>query len=81
MQRTGVSSGTIVSVGYEAATSTLELEFTSGDIFQFFHVPLSAYIGFMNAGSKTDWYNHNIKAVFESKKIVEDIVPPEGEPL
>ena len=45
MRRVQISSGTILSIGYEAATLTLELELFSGDVFQFYHVPLSTYIG------------------------------------
>lgn len=76
MQRTGVTSGTIRSVGYEAATAILELELVSGEVFQYFNVPLNTYIAFMNANSKGDFYNHNIKAVYESKKITENITTP-----
>ncbi len=73
MVRTGVTSSTIISVGYEAATSILELELFSGEIIQYFNVPLSVYIAFMNAGSKGDYYQHNIKSVFEGKQVTEVI--------
>ncbi len=79
MQRTGVLSGTIMSVGYEAATLTLELEFTSGEIFQYFHVPLTTYIGLMNAASKSDFYLHNIKAIYESKQAMYNMIEPDNE--
>ena len=73
MQRVSVSSNTIVSVGYEAATATLELELAF-EVVQFYNVPLSTYIAFMNASSKGDFYHHNIKAIYESKQITEDII-------
>ncbi len=66
MQRTEVHSGTILSVGYEAATSTLELELDSGNVVRFFHVPLTTYIGLMKATSKGDFYSHNIQSVYET---------------
>ncbi len=74
MQRTQVASATILSIGYEAATSTLELELASQEIYQYFNVPLSVYIALMNAGSKGDYYRHHIHPAFESKKILEDMV-------
>lgn len=74
MQRAHVSSETIVSVGYEAATSTLELELSSGEIIQFYNVPLSVYIALMNAGSKGDFYRHNIKVIYESKQVTEEVI-------
>ena len=81
MQRTGIVSGTLVSVGYEAATSILELELVSGEIVQYFHVPLTTYIGLMNAGSKGDFYSHNIKAGYESKRVVQIVGKPDNEPV
>jgi hypothetical protein len=60
-----------MSIGYEAATATLELELTSGEIFQFFHVPLATYVALIHAGSKGEYYRHNIKPVYEHKKIKE----------
>ena len=66
MQRRELLSGTIMSVGYEAATSTLELELISGHVVQFFHVPLTTYIGLMNASSKDEFYSHHIRPVYES---------------
>ena len=38
MQRQRVSSTSIASVGYDDATSTLEIEFHNGRIYQFFNV-------------------------------------------
>lgn len=74
MQRTQVTSGTVISVGYEAATATLELELSSQEVIQYFNVPLQTYIGLMHAGSKGDYYNQNIKTVYESKKITEEVI-------
>ena len=76
MRRTGVTSGVILSVGYEAAIATLEVELAPGEVFQYFNVPLSTYIALMNAGPKGDFYNHNIKAIYESKKMTEDVIMP-----
>ncbi len=74
MQRTGVPSQTIVSIGYEAATSTLEVELATQEIIQYYNVPLATYISLMKAASKGDFYQHNIKAIFESKQITQEII-------
>ena len=73
MQRTQVSSDTVMSVGYEAATSILELELASQEIYQYFNVPLDKYIGLMKAVSKGTFYNHNIKSAYEYKKVREEV--------
>ncbi len=77
MQRLEVLSGAIVSVGYEAASSTLELELVSGEIVQFFHVPLTTYIGLMNAPSKDEFYSHNIRSVYDSNGVVRNAMEPD----
>ena len=74
MQRASIASDTVTSIGYEAATSTLELEFSSGDVFQFYNVPLTVYIALIKAASKGDFYHHNIKAVYESKQVTEETI-------
>ncbi len=77
MQRLEVLSGNIVSVGYEAASSTLEIELASGEIVQFFHVPLTTYIGLKNAPSKDEFYSHHIRAVYENKQVVYSTTEPD----
>lgn len=76
MQRLEVLSGTIMSVGYEAASSTLELELISGEIVQFFHVPLTTYIGLMKAPSKDEFYSHHIRSVYESNEVAHNTTEP-----
>ena len=75
MQRVTVASGTLMSVGYEAATSTLELEFSTGEVMQFYNVPLSVYIALTKAASKSDYYHHNIKPLYESKQVTDEEEP------
>ena len=51
MQRTPVQSSNLESVGYDAATATLEVAFLNGSIYQYFNVPASVYEGLMTAPS------------------------------
>lgn len=43
MQRTGLPSRSIRSAGYDAERQTLELEFSSGGVYEYFDVPASVY--------------------------------------
>jgi len=61
MERVPVDSTDLSTVGYEAETSTLEIEFRKGGIYQYFGVPQEVYEGLMSAGSKGQFFNQNIK--------------------
>jgi hypothetical protein len=43
MQRTGLPSRSIRSAGYDAERQRLELEFSSGGVYEYFDVPASVY--------------------------------------
>jgi hypothetical protein len=43
MQRMGLPSRSIRSAGYDAERQTLELEFSSGGVYEYFDVPASVY--------------------------------------
>jgi hypothetical protein len=64
MQRTPVSSSEIQSIGYDAATQTLEVEFHSGGVYQYFDVPASEYQAFMAAASHGQYLNQHIKNTY-----------------
>ena len=61
LDRISVQSSNIRSVGYEVTSETLEVEFTSGSVYQYFDVPKSEYQGLMNAPSKGRYMNKNSK--------------------
>lgn len=61
MERTPVTSSNIVSVGYEAETLTLEIEFKNGSVYQYSGVPSDEFDSFMNAGSKGTYFHARIK--------------------
>ncbi|MEK7651401.1 MAG: KTSC domain-containing protein [Patescibacteria group bacterium] len=60
MQRTPVSSTNISSIGYDPQSATLEVEFTSGDVYQYFNVPERLYDGLLKAASPGQFLNINI---------------------
>ena len=62
MRRVWVDSSSIASIGYEAPTRELELEFReSGDVYRYFDVPGEEYAAFMAAESKGTYLNQVFK--------------------
>ena len=61
MERIPVDSTNVASVGYDVASSTLEIEFNSGAIYQYSGVPEYEYTGLLNASSKGSYLNQHIK--------------------
>jgi hypothetical protein len=64
MDRVGVNSSNIQSVGYDTATNTLEIEFANGNIYQYFDVPQGIFDGLVGAGSAGSFFNQNIRGVY-----------------
>lgn len=69
MERISVSSSNLTSIGYDADTQTLEVEFNSNTIYQYFGVSANVYEELMNAGSKGQYLNNNIKKVYPYSKV------------
>jgi hypothetical protein len=57
VHRDPVTSSAIVSVGYDAETATLEIEFTSGRVYQFFDVPAALAQALRAAPSHGAFFN------------------------
>ena len=57
-----VSSSAIRSIGYNAATSTLTIHFTSGGSgYDYYNVPQYVYDGFLRADSKGRYFQQYIR--------------------
>jgi len=69
MDRVFVSSSNLRSIGYDADSSILEIEFNSGGVYQYQGVPQIEYDALLNAGSKGSYFNANIKNVFPCVKL------------
>ena len=69
MYRTTVNSSNIQSIGYDTPSTTLEVEFTSGDVYQYFNVPDHLYQQFLNASSYGQFLNDNIRYNYRYQKI------------
>ncbi len=69
MVRIPVSSSNIASVGYDAATSSLQIEFLSGKVYEYYEVPESEFDGLVNAGSPGGYFHANIKNIYSYAEI------------
>jgi KTSC domain len=69
MQRTVVISSMIRSVGYDERHSLLEIEFTSGKIYQYEAVPEQVYRGLMSAASKGRFFEDQINGRFRYSRV------------
>ena len=61
MDRISVASSHLRSVGYNAATQTLEIEFHGSSIYEYFNIPESVYRGLMSASSHGEFFDAHIK--------------------
>lgn len=69
MKRTPVSSSNLVSVGYDADTNTLEVEFRENRVYRYAQVPQSAYDDLMNATSRGSHFSRHIRDKYPTKRI------------
>ena len=69
MQRDPVSSSNLASVGYDLTTSTLEIEFNSGRVYQYFDVPEHIHQELMSAGSVGSYFARSVKNSFACSEI------------
>lgn len=61
MQRQSVSSSDLKSVGFDARSQTLEIEFHSGGIYEYRAVPQAIYDALMSAPSHGKYFHAHIK--------------------
>jgi DNA helicase HerA-like ATPase len=68
MERDPVVSSTLLSVGYEPTSGTLEVEFKSG-VYQYYNVPEPIYQQLMEAGSKGQFLHVYIKPAYPCSRV------------
>jgi hypothetical protein len=59
-----VRSSMMTSVRYDHGARELDITFTSGKTFRYLNVPLETYVDLLDAESKGDFFNDNIKDEF-----------------
>lgn len=68
MEREMVVSSTVLSIGYEPSSGTLEVEFKNG-IYQYYNVPEPIYQQFISADSKGKFLHVYIKPVYPCSRV------------
>ncbi len=64
VDRTPVASESIASIGYDADTATLEVEFRSGRVYRYFAVPATVHRRLVAADSIGALLNAEIRDVY-----------------
>lgn len=68
MKRRAVSSSCVQSVGYAARSSTLEIKFVNGGVYQYSQVPQDIYQGLMGAQSIGKTFQATVKNRYDYQK-------------
>lgn len=69
MERKRVNSSSIRSVGYDANSQTLEIEFNNGSISQYSRVSPEVYRRLMAAPSVASYFKDQIEESYSAKRI------------
>lgn len=66
---TDFQSTTVQRISYEEKTSTLEVEFHNGSIYQYFDVPEQIWNAFKTADSKGQFIHQNLKGYYRYSRV------------
>lgn len=69
MNRVPLESTTLASAAYSSPLSLLELEFRSGAVYCYFHVPPGCFHELLESGSKGTYFNRNIRNRFRYQQL------------
>ena len=69
MIRQPVSSSNLSSIGYDSESHTLEIEFHSGGVYQYFDVPQQIWDELMRASSHGSYFHRHVKDRYRWAKI------------
>lgn len=64
MLRRPIISTSIANIGYDPNKLTLAIEFSEGEIYHYYNVPVSVYLNFVNANSRGRFFNYHIKPYY-----------------
>jgi hypothetical protein len=69
MNRTYVTSTNIISAGYDSSSQTLEVEFSNGQVYQYYNISQGVYDAFMTAPSKGKFLAYQIKNAYPYSRV------------
>lgn len=64
-----VDSSSLRSMGYDAASRTLEVEFRGGGVYRYASVPKEVWSAFRRAGSKGKFFQDFVRDNFEAERV------------
>lgn len=67
--RIPVQSSNLKTVGYDPTSSTLEVEFHSGSVYEYRRVPVQLHVGLMSAPSKGEYFQAHIRDKYPTRRI------------
>jgi hypothetical protein len=70
LERQPVKSRILRSVGYDDSTKILEIEFTSGLVYQYLSVPPKVYGDLMHSEEIGKYYSEKVRPKFQTKQVV-----------
>ena len=68
MRRERVESSVLRSIGYDADTAELEIEFTSGDVYRYFAVPARVHRELLAADSPGAYFNTHVSDKYPTRQ-------------
>ncbi len=69
MKREKVKSSNIATIGFDPKEHILEVEFTTGDVYQYENVSRMEYMDLLEAKSIGSFFAKNIKYKYQYKKM------------
>lgn len=69
MDRRNIESTMIRSIGYDVSSSTLEIEFNDGPIWQYYDVPESLWFEFDACDSHGKFFHSRIKNQYSGNRV------------
>ena len=69
MERIPVESEALASVGYDAGRHVLEVEFTSGRVYQYFDVPRHEVERMLRAGSHGAYFSERVRDRYRYEQV------------
>ena len=69
MDRIAVESSNLKSAGYDPESQVLEVEFSSGSVYQYTDVPASVYRELLDADSKGSYFNAHIRVAYSFTRV------------
>ena len=64
MDRTQVDSSNISSIGYDSDKLTLEVEFRTGKVYQYWNVPKDVYDALIASESKGKYFHSEVRSKY-----------------